>query len=122
MDDCGKIFQSITTDALASEARAVEGAAVSPGSPRTPNGVPTELHCLYTFPSFITNCTCSSTLMSCNGSPATAIRSAYLPGLMSPTTSECPSRSAAEVVADWMACIDVIPYLTMKANCFTLRS
>src|SRR5260370_39470747 len=38
-------------------------------------------YCLYTFPSFITNCTCSSTLTSCRGSPETAITSAYLPGL-----------------------------------------
>src|SRR5438128_4335029 len=54
---------------------------------------------LYTFPSFMTNSTCSSTLTSCRGSPETAITSAYFPGLIEPNSLECPNRSAAEVVA-----------------------
>lgn len=65
--------------------------------------------CLYTFPSFITNSTFSRMLMSFNGSPLTAIRSAYFPGLIEPISLECPSKSAAFDVAAWMACIGVIP-------------
>src|SRR5262249_36910208 len=55
--------------------------------------------CLYTFPSFITNSTFSNTLMFVSGSPLTATRSAYLPGLIDPISLECPSKSAAFEVA-----------------------
>src|SRR5882762_11784135 len=73
------------------------------------------LGCLYTAPSFMTKSTCSRTLMSRSGSAETALTSAYLPGLIEPTSFEWPRRSAAFVVAAWMACIGVIPYFTINA-------
>src|SRR4029077_19479959 len=56
-----------------------------------------------TWPPFITNFTCSSSLMSDSGSPFTAMMSANFPGSMAPILSDQPIRSAALIVAEWIA-------------------
>ena len=55
------------------------------------------------------------------GSPLTAMMSAYLPGLMEPMSPGLPIRSAAPMVADWMACMGVMPYFTIHTNCFAFH-
>src|SRR5439155_220375 len=65
--------------------------------------------------------TCSSTVTSWSGSPATAMTSANFPGSTAPTRSAHPSRSAAFTVAAWIACIGVSPHRTMWANCFAFQ-
>src|SRR2546425_8123101 len=54
--------------------------------------------------------------MFSRGSPDTAIMSAYFPGWREPGRFDLPRRSAALLVADWIACIGVMPYFTMNAN------
>src|ERR1035437_4788401 len=76
---------------------------------------------LMTAPPFMTNVTRSSSVTSFNGSPATAIRSAYEPAESSPTLPLRPNRSAAFTVAAWIACIGVIPQRTMCANCLAFQ-
>src|SRR5882724_9036969 len=76
---------------------------------------------LTTWPPFITNPTCSSTVTSWSGSPATPITSANLPGSSAPTRSAQPIRSAALTVAAWIACSGVVPDRTMCANCFAFQ-
>src|SRR5581483_8296685 len=65
----------------------------------------------YTTPAFITKRTRWSSVMSRSGSPATATRSADIPGATAPS-SGCPRSSAARLVAAWIACIGVMPYWT----------
>jgi peptidoglycan/LPS O-acetylase OafA/YrhL len=65
-----------------------------------------------TSPPFITNFTCCNAVMSCSGSPSTAMMSANLPGSRVPTLSVQPRRSASLMVAVWIACIGLIPRLT----------
>src|SRR5260370_35523949 len=55
--------------------------------------------------------------MFSRGSPETAMMSAYFPVWREPRRSDLPRRSAALFVEDWIACIEVMPYLTMNANC-----
>src|SRR5262252_4372390 len=71
------------------------------------------LHFFTTFPDFMTKLTCSIRDMSVSGSPATAIKSAERPGSIDPNSSVAPSIVAALIVADWIACMGVMPYLTM---------
>src|SRR4051812_47638591 len=75
---------------------------------------------LYTVPPFITNPTFSSTFTSCSGSALTAIRSAYLPASILPTSLLRPIRSAALTVAARIAWIGVMPHSTILPNCLPL--
>src|SRR5215472_9375508 len=70
-------------------------------------------HFFTTLPDFMTKLTCSIRDMSASGSPATAIKSAERPGSIDPSSSVAPSIVAALIVADWIACMGVMPYLTM---------
>src|SRR5262249_10311493 len=73
-------------------------------------------HRLSPTPPFITKPTRSSSVMSRNGSPATATRSASLPGSIVPTRSLHPRISAAVFVAEVMAAIGAWPRRTREAN------
>lgn len=77
---------------------------------------------LKTTPSFITNATFFSALTSASGSPATAIRSADAPAATTPSSPRWPSSSAAREVADWIACIGVMPNSTSRPNSWAIGS
>ena len=69
-----------------------------------------------TCPPFMTNFTCSSSVISLAGLPETATKSANLPFSIDPTRSRQPMLSAPTEVAERIACRGVIPYSTMVAN------
>src|SRR5262249_50519082 len=77
-------------------------------------------HFLITSPSFITKRTRSSALMSASGSPATATRSASLPGSMAPIRSCQPSICAALIVTARTTSIGDIPAACSDANIIAL--
>ena len=68
-------------------------------------------------PLFITKATSSRRATFSSGSPATATRSANFPGSIEPRSSDARRSSALTIVALRIACIGVIPYRTMYANC-----
>src|SRR5690242_4813103 len=68
-------------------------------------------------PSFITNFTRCSSVMSVSGLPETAMMSAYLPLSIDPIRSCQPITVALTIVPDWMARAGDIPArLTNAAN------
>src|ERR1700719_1025150 len=73
-----------------------------------------------TSPPFITKGTACRMLTSASGSPATAIRSPNRPAAIAPTSPERPSASAAVTVAAWIACMGVMPQVTIVTNCLAL--
>src|SRR5262249_54639325 len=112
--------------AAASAARGPEAdrpaAAGVPGALARVHGRAPQPRSLNTFPSFITKTTFSRAFTSFSGSPLTATTSASAPGAMTPSWPFIPSISAARDVADWIACIGVIPYWTMYGNSFAIGS
>src|SRR5207249_588025 len=69
-----------------------------------------------TLPSFISNATASSALMSRSGLPFTPTMSAYAPGAITPSWPVMSRRSAAREVADLMASIGDMPKPVIRPN------
>src|SRR5262249_4282054 len=75
---------------------------------------------LNTFPSFMTNCTLPSSLMSRPGAPGTARTSREAPRAITPMWPLLSSVSAALEVALRIASIGLIPKSTMRGNSWAI--
>src|SRR5689334_11914340 len=67
-------------------------------------------------PPFTTTATLCSSEMSWSGSPLTAMMSPNLSGSIEPIFEAQPMNDAASSVADWIACMGVMPRFTMIGN------